>query len=360
MTGFRVDLLGTPLVTLDDVPVSFDTRKATALLAYLAMTGRPQGRDTLAGLLWPDHEQAGARGALRRTLSVLNAATGGDVVAADRATVAVRTDRVDLDVGAFREHATRRGHDHPVEASCSRCLADLEAATALYRDDFMAGFTLRDSPEFDDWRAFQADGLKQQFAGVLELLVRTRVRVGELDAALDAARRWLALDSLHEPAHAMLMRLYAWTGQRSAAIRQYRECVRVLHDELGVPPLSLTTALEAAVRSGRLERPRPPGRAAAPPAADGTKGGAELNDTALPGLPLVGRTRELTLIDSARNAVGGAGHLLVLSGEAGIGKSRLLADMSSTATASGKPVAVIRCHRGEEGLVLGVIADVLR
>ena len=74
MAHLELLLLGAPRVVLDGVPVTFDTRKAIALLAYLAVTGQPQQRDALAALLWPEADQPHARGALRRTLSVLHAA----------------------------------------------------------------------------------------------------------------------------------------------------------------------------------------------------------------------------------------------------------------------------------------------
>ncbi|MFQ5617253.1 MAG: BTAD domain-containing putative transcriptional regulator, partial [Anaerolineales bacterium] len=111
----------------------------------------------------------------------------------------------------------------------------LTQAARLYRGDFMTGFTLRDSPAFDDWQFFEAERLRRKFAGALERLVACHAKRDELDPAIQHARRWLALDPLHEPAHRVLMRLYAQSGHRAAALRQYRECVRILESELGVP-----------------------------------------------------------------------------------------------------------------------------
>ena len=108
---------------------------------------------SLATLLWPDSDDDGARGALRRTLSVLNGATAG-ALRIDRTSVSVEAARVDADVTAFRHAvATVRAHDHPgSDAACATCLATLEAAAALDRGDFMDGFHLRDSDVFDDWQ----------------------------------------------------------------------------------------------------------------------------------------------------------------------------------------------------------------
>ena len=371
MTQLRVALLGVPRVERGGRVVTFDTRKAMAMLAYLAVTAQPQSRDVLAGLLWPDHPQAQARGALRRTLSVLGAATGGDSVVADRATVALRSGSgLWLDVADFLGHLSRHGHDHArtqgnqrVEVLCQQCVADLEAAVALYRDDFMAGFALRDSPDFDEWQALRADDLRRQLAGALRLLIRSRIQTGDLDNATTAARRWLSLDPLHEPAHAMLMRLYAWTGQRSAALQQYRECVRILQRELGVPPLSQTSALDEAIRSGRLARPTrtaPSGSGTALAVTSPERPVAAPPHPSAVRLPMVGREQEVELLDRMRTEVGGGGgRLVVLSGEAGIGKSRLVAEVAGNIRPQG-PVVVARCHEGEAGLAFGVISDVVR
>ena len=143
----------------------------------------------------------------------------------------------------------------------------LSGAAELYRDDFLAGFALRGCPEFDDWQRFVAEDLRQRFGGVLAGLVAARIAGGELEAALQSARRWLALDPLHEPAHQTLMKLYAWTDRRAAALRQYRSCVRVLERELGVTPLSETTSLYQEIRAGQLAAPPAANTALATPAA---------------------------------------------------------------------------------------------
>src|SRR6266542_4108291 len=195
MTGLRVALLGSPRIEVAGMPLRVDTRKAVALLAYLACSGRRHGRDQLAVLLWPDADDAHARAALRRTLSALNHALGS-----------------------------------------AACAEPLRAAVALHRGDFLAGFSLRDAPEFEDWQLAEVEALRREQAGALQRLVEAYAVQGRWQAAIAGAERWLALDSLHEPAHRQLMRLYAWSGQRGAAMRQYRACVRVLDQELGVPP----------------------------------------------------------------------------------------------------------------------------
>ena len=152
MAELSLALLGPPIVERDGTVVGFDTKKAVALLAVLAITGREQSRDRLAGLLWPESDTARARGSLRRTLSVTAAAVG-EGLAITRTTVALRPDRMRVDVTDFGALAARPD------------LASLERAARLYRDDFLAGFSLRDCPEFEGWQASAASSWRSPSAG---------------------------------------------------------------------------------------------------------------------------------------------------------------------------------------------------
>ena len=230
VADINLALLGPPVVTRHGTPVSFDTRKATAVLALLPADGREISRERLAVLLWPEVDTTRARASLRRTLSVTAAAVG-DGLRITRTAVALEPSRVRVDVTEFRTLAARPEAD------------PLDRAIRLYRDDFLTGFALRGCPEFDDWQATTADRLRQELAGALERLVVACIAGGDLAQAVDHARRWLSLDNLHEPAHQALIRLQAWTGQRSAALRQYRTLVRILDSELAVRPLPETTRL---------------------------------------------------------------------------------------------------------------------
>src|SRR3972149_6098952 len=116
----------------------------------------------------------------------------------------------------------------------------------------MDGFSLRDSLEFDDWQSFQAGACRRVLEGLLQRLVRPCSAAGNYQTALDHAGRWLGLDPLQEAAHQLIMQLYAQAGDRSAAVRQYRECLRTLEQELGVKPLDETTALYQAILAGEI------------------------------------------------------------------------------------------------------------
>jgi DNA-binding SARP family transcriptional activator len=238
-------LLGPPRLELDGAPVQISRRKVVALLAYLAVTGTSHSRDALATLLWPERSQSRARAYLRRALSELNRTLGEGFLAIDRETAALNPNAgISLDVHAFRQLlAGAETHDHPATEVCSECLMRLEEAVELYNDDFMAGFTLRDSPAFDEWQFFKREALREELARVLERLARWHGSQGAYERAITYARRWVGLDPLAEAAHRRLMALYAQSGQRNAALRQYAECERLLQEELGVSPGEETRVL---------------------------------------------------------------------------------------------------------------------
>ncbi len=229
-----------------------DTRKATALVAYLAVTGQPQARDSLAALLWPDAETERARGALRRTLSTLRTGLGGDELRVEGPRIGLDDEAIDLDVRRFRGLVAEDRLDDAVTA---------------YTGDFLSGFTLRDSAEFDEWQAGQADALRRELSGVLERLASGE----EPRRAFAYAKRWLELDPLHEPAHRALMRIHARAGDRVAAIRQFHECERILDRELGVGPLAETLRLAHAIEQGESE-PTPPPKSSPGRSADESVG----------------------------------------------------------------------------------------
>jgi DNA-binding SARP family transcriptional activator/tetratricopeptide (TPR) repeat protein len=318
----------------------------------LALDG-PTSRDRLAALLWPDSDDRRARGALRRTLSVLVAGLEGRWVRAGRQLVELGDDCwIDHAVAARRLDPDLLDGDEPG-------VDDLAAAVALHRGELLEGFELRDSVAFDDWRRAHAERVRRQLCRALDRLTRAQVERGDLDGALEHARRWVDADPLGEPAHARLMLLHAWRGERDAAVRRYRECAAVLDRELGVRPLARTTALYQAIVDGRLgpssERPgiapaaaRSPGTSAQPAAT-----GREVSE-----LPLVGRAVELQR--AGDHLLDRDGGLVTIVGEAGIGKTRLVEEIEAGLHRRGTPVARARCHVGETGIALGPIVELLR
>ena len=315
MSSLRLFLLGPPRLERDGLPLDFDTRKNVALIAYLVITGMSHTREAITTLLWPELEPSRSRANLRHDLSVLRKTLGGEWLVVDRETVGTDPGaELWLDVDQFQSLLRAwQGHGHPEAEVCPECLTALAEAADLYRGDFLAGFTLRDSVTFDDWQFFQTEGLRQELASGVERLVRGYGVRGEYKPAIPYARRWVALDPLHEPAQRELMRLYAQAGQRAAALRQYGECQRILEKELGVPPEEETTRVYQAIK----EKRDPTSIAApSPPSAVERKHNLPVQLT-----PFVGR--EAMLAEIKGRLEDPDCRLLTLVGPGGSGKTRL-------------------------------------
>jgi len=333
-----IRLLGPLEVRVGGTPLAVDTRKALAILALLATDDRPFARDELATLLWPDADDESARGALRRTLSSLRAALGGRWVRIDRSRVRLEADGVEVDL---RRAAALAASSGP---------GDLAAAAAIHRGPFLAGFSLRDAPDFDDWQAARATAVAAQLSALLDRLAATLLASGDTDGALAAARRRVAADPLDEVGQRRLIELLAVAGDRSGAIRQYRSCVAVLDAELGVLPLAETTELYERIRDGRVGAPPVVGQPVPAPAAT----------RSVDAPPFVGRDDELGALLAAHGAIGDRGAIAIVEGEVGIGKTRLAEELGEEARRRGATVLSARCYAGEQAIAYGPIIALLR
>jgi DNA-binding SARP family transcriptional activator/Tfp pilus assembly protein PilF len=351
-------LFGAPRLERRGKPVQLDTRKALALVAYLGVTRARHSRDALATLLWGDYAQSRARAALRRTLSVLNSALGGEQLEIDRENIGLGPRAaLWIDVHEFQNRLAETGkHKHPPSEVCPRCIPLLSKAVALYRDDFMAGFSLRDSPSFDEWQFFQNESFRRDLASALEKLTRYHHARVEFEPATVYARRWLTLDPLHEPAHRELIELYARTGQRAAALRQYQECARILQEELGVAPLEETTRLYQDIKEQRLKPAEPPPVQVDLPLAPRRAPALDSRSE----FPLVGRDQERSLLLETHRALQNDGHWVILEGEAGIGKTRLGETFLAETSAAGAHTVTVRFYRGGANLAYGPFIEGLR
>ncbi|MBV7332614.1 hypothetical protein KFU94_31175 [Chloroflexi bacterium TSY] len=262
MPTYQLYLFGPPRLKRDNETLELRHRKAIALLAYLAVTKQPHSRDTLATLLWPEYGQSEARTHLRRELLRLRKLMGNEMFDADREQIALQANApIWIDVDEYRQQLEKSQNCREQHKSagveqdlCEICLSFLTNAITCYVDGFMAGFTLSDCPNFDDWQYFESEELHQTLTAALLRLVRGHRAREEFDQAIDYARRWLSLDSLDESAHRELMTLYVQNGQQAAALRQYQACQRILDDELGVPPEDETTELYEAIRTRKFDK----------------------------------------------------------------------------------------------------------
>jgi DNA-binding SARP family transcriptional activator len=364
MAHLKLLVLGQPRLERDGAPLELNLRKALALLVYLAVSGQAHSRDALATLLWPESDGREGRARLRRTLHRLNQLVGQEVL--DTSLDAIRVHphaNLWLDSGAFRQHVTAGLAAVPRDVFAPQRLAQLDAAVELYAGDFLAGFTLPDSPAFDEWQFFQRESLRQLYGQVLEQLVQAYRGQQDWAQAILYARRWVALDGLHEPAQRMLMWLYAWSGQHAAALRQYQECVRLLDAELGAAPEEETTALYEGIRTRQLAVPAPVVHQSSPLAlekepalqeryapeeqrASGGQGvalrvgagpGALRDDApnAAEGPLFVARQRELKWLDGLLDAALAGRHCVAfVVGEAGQGKTALLRTFAHSSQAT--------------------------
>ena len=334
MKGLRFILFGSPRLENEGHVVRVDTRKALALFAFLVLTGQEQQRDRLVTLLYPEADPTSARAAFRRTLSTLNSALGQGILSIRRDAVGLAKD-ADLWVDVLQFGRLAGESDHP---------DSLEQAVALYQEDFMTGFSLRDSPAFDEWQYQQAEDLRRALDRALDQLVSFQTAQGNYAGAIQAADRRIRLDPLSEASHRQLMDLFARSGQRNDALKQYRECVRILEQELGVSPLEETTQLYQQILNGKLTgsaayetHPLSPASIQAHPV---------LNQPA----PLVGRERELTLLARVLDRTRARPKFIAIEGEAGVGKTRLIEEFLSLVQQTGRVVAKARCYQGQSGL----------
>jgi DNA-binding SARP family transcriptional activator/predicted ATPase len=262
MTHLSLGVLGSLQVLIDDAPVAaLESDKVCALLVYLAVEAdRPHRRESLVGLLWPDSPEQVARHNLRQALFNLRLAIGDHtarppylLISREAIQFSSASDFT-LDLAQFNTilHACEQSRRRGVEEPALRA-ARLEELVKLYRGEFLQGFFLADSAEFEQWALVHRERLHQQVLDAHSHLADYYERHGGFPAARRHALRQLELDPWREEAHCQLMRALALDGQRSAALAQYEVCRRILADELGVEPAAKTRELYEQIRTGELK-----------------------------------------------------------------------------------------------------------
>lgn len=309
-----------------DAIQAFESQKARGLFAYLVCNSRRTlSRDHLAGLFWPEEPSEAARHNLRQALYNLRSSLARAVpppapLITSHHHAAFEPRAGDwLDVDEFEAALHRGGAD-------GDRAGDLDRAVRLYRGDFLAGFFLKDSPAFEEWVLGEQERLRDAAIHALRELTAHHLAAGGHAAAQQYARRLLVIDPLSEEAHRQLMVLYALGGRRSRALADYEELAGLLDRELGLSPEEETTRLYRAILAEKL-----PLR---PEASHGEPAG--------PQVPLVGREASLARLRGAWTAVlAGKGRLTLVSGETGVGKTRLIKTFLHEA-AAGNRVTVLQ------------------
>jgi len=297
---------------------------------------RTFSRDHLAALLWPDGDEDSARRNLRQAIYNLRQIVDPDPGAEPLLDVSRQTLRLAagarlwLDVDQLEEHLAqaraRTGNHHGRGAERS-----LAGAARLYRGDLLAGFHVGDSTPFEDWLLAEQERLREAAIDALLRLMDHHMDAGTYTLGVEYGRKLLEIDPLSETAHRKLMRLHAFAGRRSRALADYKALEHLLGDELGVEPLEETRALYRAIRAEEI-----PGTAV-----------RELAEPVGPLVPLAGRDAALERLGASWEAVrGGRGQLTLVTGEPGIGKTRLVKTFLHRATSESD--ALVLQGRGHE------------
>jgi len=303
-TLLEIRLFGAPELLVAGIPLDLQQQKARALLFYLGATGRAHVRDHLATLFWSESDTAGARHSLRSTLYIirqaLHALGASESLIINGTYVSLRPHALSCDLLRYYELLTENTE------------SALAEAIALYRGPLLQGFTLGDAPEFDRWQRGAAVDLLTSCRNALERLITLATERGSTSDTTRYLQLLAQLDPLDEAAQRRLIGVYLEEGLLARAMRQFEALEAALRQELGVSPEPKTTALirEAVLRRGL----QPPSLQSA---------------DALARLPFVGRdTPRECLRAIAKSVAQGHGATVLIQGDDGIGKTRLVSEIA--------------------------------
>ncbi|MDI6696337.1 MAG: AAA family ATPase [Anaerolineales bacterium] len=327
----------------DELLPPLATRKTQSLLAYLILYyHQPHARDELAALFWGDRDDIHARHSLATALWRIRRLLGEKYFLADAASVQFNpAPPFWLDVAEFEQHLTMSR----VEADEKRAAAHLQQAIELYRNDFLEGF-------YDDWCLEERYRLETLYLEALSRLIVWSEAQGNAEAALAYAQKYLARDPLMEDIHLAAMRALVALGDLTGARRQWQRCCEMRQQELHAPPSPEMLKRAESILGAYFTIPLPlePAPARSPPRWD-----------SLERPPFVGRGREMDALWARwEQALQGRGGMVLISGEAGVGKTRLSEEFAAVARWHGGVTARGRCYEPERALPYQPLTEVLR
>ena len=326
----RCRVLGPVEVDVDGgtAPAELLWRKHLALLLYLARSPRQtRTREHLTGLLWPDKKESAARHSLNEALRILRRTAGEDAIDTSAGKVRLTSGVVRLDCEDLEEHLTRGAWAE---------------ASALVAGDFVEGFSLPDSGAFEDWLATERRSLRERSLAALLGWSEALLRQGDAPGSLRAAERGALIDPLSDSALRARMSALRVQGEIARAMETWEDfCARV-RDQLGTEPSRETRAF--AERIGTSRGPR---------VTACKSSGPELRRA-----PLLGRSRELGAILECRERNQGRAVAVIIEGDAGSGKSRLLDELHTRLGLEGVATVFVRAVEAdrtrEEGGLLAI------
>jgi predicted ATPase/DNA-binding SARP family transcriptional activator len=307
-----------------------------AMLALLVLQrGQALPRESLAFTLFPDLDEASALAELRRCIYLANKSLpeppGEPWLVVDTETI-----RWNDATGAFVDVIV-------FEQLCATP-ETYAGAVELYTGDLLESV-------YDDWVVAERERLRARYLAVLDALLASYRARRDYPAAIACAKRTLAADPWREDTVRSLLALRYESGDTAGALAEYESFARRLRDELSASPMPETVA----VRSSILHNDRLPGSLDRLPDFKSTERGP-----AIALLPFVGRRREFAALEAAwTRAARGCGWFVVLSGEAGVGKTRLTAELAAIAATQGGRVFV-GTTATPESAPYGAIVEALR
>ena len=338
MQRLALTTLGSFHLTQGGKPIEgFESDKVRALLAYLAVESHTSHqRTTLANLLWSEFPERSARRNLSQALYNLRQTIETDATSPSYIVVNNRTIQFnlesdhDLDAQSFIRLASACDrHQHTVSQPCDDCMAKLERAIALYGGSFLAGFSLRDCPAFDEWSIQTRERLHRSMVTTLQLLADSYELRGDFEEASQYVHRLIALEPWNEASHRHYMELLAAGGQPGSALAHFEQCRQALADELGIEPSAETRTLLERIRQGVVPTPQPIQPIQEP--AFLSRHPEVTTESAI----FVARERELAQLDRFLDmAMGGSTQLAFVCGDAGRGKTAVVEEFIRRAQAT--------------------------
>jgi len=326
-------VLGPIEVSVDGrpAPPELQWRKNVALLVYLARSPRrTRTREHLIGLLWADKPESAGRQSLNEALRIIRRFTGEEWLKTDATQVRLLPEAVTLDTEQMHERLAA---------------GDWAGAAAFVGGDFLEGYSVPGASEFEDWLVSERSAVRAESLRALTALAERQLSGGDLAAAAATAQRAAALEPTYEPALRVAMRSLTLAGDRAGALERYDAFAQRLSEALGTRPDADTEALAERIRKERRWH-----RPLEAQAVARQRGRA----------PLAGREAELRqalafwreAVESHRASV------IVLEGDPGLGKTRLLEEVSGRVRLEGATITRVRAVEADadtpDSILLGL------